>query len=99
MKYNNKWLIEKYQAKEKLKFLFFWGHQPSKDGNVTQSCFSQWWLGAFEVEGKIYKTAEHWMMAEKAKLFGDEAIIEKILAAKTPAEAKKLGRLIKGFEA
>lgn len=99
MKYDNKWLIEKFQAREKLKFLFFWGHQPSKDGSITQSCFSQWWLADFEVNGQTYKTAEHWMMAEKARLFNDLEIIERILQAKTPAEAKKLGRLVKGFDA
>lgn len=97
MNYNNKWVIEKYQAKEKLKFLFFWGHQPNKDGSITQSCFSQWWYSPFEIKNITYKTAEHWMMCEKARLFNDEASIHKIQQAKTPAEAKKLGRLIKNF--
>ncbi len=99
MKYNNKWLTGKFQAKKKIKFLFFWGHQVSKDGSITQSCFSQWWFANFEVNGQIYKTAEHWMMAEKARLFNDLEILERIFKAKNPAEAKKLGRLIRGFDA
>ena len=37
-------------------------------------------------------------MAEKARLFGDDILVQ-ILAAKSPAEAKKLGREIQGFDA
>lgn len=81
-----------------VKFLFFWGHQPSKDGTITKTCFSQWWLSSFEVEGVFYKTAEHWMMAQKAKLFRDEAMLAKILVSNSPAEAKKLGRLVQNYE-
>ncbi len=79
-------------------FLFFWGHQPSKDGALSNSCLSQWWLGEFEVEGITYKSAEHWMMAKKAELFNDSEILEKILQSSTPAEAKKLGREIKNYD-
>jgi ribA/ribD-fused uncharacterized protein len=80
------------------KFLFFWGHQPSKDGTITKTCFSQWWQSPFIVEGIEYKTAEHWMMAEKARLFGDEEILQKILVCKSPAEAKKLGRKVTNYQ-
>ena len=79
------------------KFLFFWGHQPNKDGSISKTCFSQWWVSSFEVDKVIYKTAEHWMMAKKAELFKDHAILEKILQAKSPAEAKKFGREVKNY--
>ncbi|MDR6240660.1 hypothetical protein HNQ88_003736 [Aureibacter tunicatorum] len=81
-----------------MKFLFFWGHQPSRDGSVSSSCFSQWWQQIFEIDNIKYPTAEHWMMAEKARLFGDTEVLERILKAKSPGEAKKLGRLVKGFD-
>ncbi|MBP4138080.1 NADAR family protein [Flavobacterium geliluteum] len=80
------------------KFLFFWGHQPSKDGTITKTCFSQWWLSSFEVDKIIYKTAEHWMMAKKAELFKDNEVLEKIIKANSPAEAKKLGREVKHYD-
>jgi len=80
------------------KFLFFWGHQPNKDGKISKTCFSQWWLSAFKVDKVTYKTAEHWMMAKKAELFQDDEILEKILDADTPAEAKKLGREVKNYD-
>ena len=79
------------------KFLFFWGHQPNKDGSISKTCFSQWWLSSFEVDKVTYKTAEHWMMAKKAELFKDDKILEKILQAKSPAEAKKFGREVKNY--
>jgi ribA/ribD-fused uncharacterized protein len=79
------------------KFIFFWGHQPAKDGSVTKTCFSQWWISPFAVDGIMYKTAEHWMMAKKAELFNDVETRDKILSANSPAEAKKLGREVRGY--
>lgn len=79
------------------KFLFFWGHQPSKDGSITKSCFSQWWESPFTVDGIEYRSAEHWMMAKKAALFGDGEMEARILGCQSPAEAKKLGREVSGY--
>lgn len=81
-----------------VKYLFFWGHQPKSKNSVDKACFSQWYEAGFRNEGVYYKTAEHYMMAEKARLFDDNKIREKILNANHPGEAKKLGREIKGFK-
>ncbi|WP_082568901.1 NADAR family protein [Rhizobacter sp. Root1221] len=91
-------LIEVMQAGARPKYLFFWGHRAARDGRVTASCFSQWWPAEFQVDGIEYASAEHYMMAEKAQLFGDDAIRAQILAARTPAEAKALGRKVAGFD-
>lgn len=98
MKYNLNWIKQKAESDEHIKYLFFWGHQPSKDGTTTASCLSQWWLSDFVVDDILYKSAEHWMMAEKARLFEDEEILEKIINCNSPAEAKKLGRKVRNFE-
>ena len=37
------------------------------------------------------------MMAKKAELFKDDIVLEKILQAKSPAEAKKFGREVKNY--
>jgi ribA/ribD-fused uncharacterized protein len=92
MKYN----IESIAAESK--FLFFWGHQPNKDGSISKTCFSQWWLSSFEVDKVTYKTAEHWMMAKKAELFNDNEVLAKIIKADSPAKAKKLGREVKNYD-
>lgn len=98
MKYSNKWLLEKYQQEEQIKFLFFWGHRPTRDGSISASCFSQWWPADFVVNDITYKTAEHWMMAGKARLFNDEVVFGKIIKCTEPGEAKKLGREISNFD-
>lgn len=79
-------------------WLMFWGHQRQVDGSVGKGCLSQWWPCAFTVDGIGYASAEHWMMAAKARLFDDRDALARILAAPTPAEAKNLGRLVRGFD-
>lgn len=78
-------------------FLFFWGHQTRRDGRVGLGCLSQWWPAPFTVSGLTYPSAEHFMMAGKARLFGDEAIVSRILDAPSPATAKSLGRAIPAY--
>ncbi|MGW2252067.1 NADAR family protein [Kitasatospora sp. NPDC001660] len=80
------------------KWLMFWGHRARKDGTTGQGALSQWWPCRFTVDGVDYASAEHWMMAGKARMFGDAAIEQRVLTARTPAEAKKLGRLVSGFD-
>lgn len=89
--------IIKYIEKEQAEFLFFWGHQPSKDGSIIKTCMSQWWPSEFTENGKTYLTAEHYMMAGKALLFNDTEIEEKIRSKSSPKDVKDLGRQIKGF--
>ncbi|WP_369935906.1 NADAR family protein [Xanthomonas tesorieronis] len=90
-------LRSRFDAGEALNYLFFWGHQASQ-GKVTASCFSQWFEAPFVVAGQRYPTAEHFMMAEKAALFGDESTRASVLKAPTPAAAKALGRQVRGFD-
>ncbi|MFE2916310.1 NADAR family protein [Kitasatospora indigofera] len=80
------------------KYLLFWGHRPQPGGQTGPGALSQWWPSPFEVDGITYPTAEHWMMAGKARMFGDEQMVPRILKARTPAEAKALGRQVKGFD-
>ncbi|MFF2557337.1 NADAR family protein [Nocardia sp. NPDC058058] len=79
-------------------FLFFWGHTRTPGYEIGKWVLSQWWQVEFTVDGQSYGSAEHFMMGEKARLFGDEAIRAKILASATPADAKRLGREVRGFD-
>lgn len=90
-------LRNRFNVGEKFKFVFFWGHQRSKHG-VTASCFSQWYDAPFTIDGNLYPTAEHFMMAEKAALFGDEPTKAQVLQAPTPGAAKAFGRQVRGFK-
>ena len=69
------------------KYLFFWGHRPESDGSIGRGAFSQWWPVRFEVDGASYASAEHYMMAEKARLFGDDDALQRIVACGHPGEA------------
>ena len=51
----------------------------------------------FTLEGDRFRSAEHFMMAEKARLFGDEEIRAQMLVASTPDQVKKLGRRVRNF--
>jgi len=90
-------LSEAVERGVELDFLFFWGHHPRADGRLGTSCFSQWWPSCFEVEGRRYSSAEQFMMAGKARLFGDEQVCQRILNTDEPAQIKKLGRQVSGF--
>ena len=70
------------------KFTFFWSGP-----------FSQWFKSAFTLEGQRYVTAEQYMMAEKARLFGDIEIRDAILATDNARKQKALGREVRGFDA
>ena len=68
-------------------FVFFWSGWPS-----------QWHPAAFTVEGVRYACTEQFMMAEKARLFGDDEALRQILATDSPREHKALGRAVRGFD-
>ena len=91
-------LKQEVRTGARVKYLHFWGHRPLPDGRVGASCLSQWWPSPFTVDGVRYATAEHWMMAGKARLFRDAEAERLALAAEHPAEAKKAGRLVRGFD-
>ncbi len=66
--------------------VLFWGGWPS-----------QWYPSQFTINGFTYNCAEQWMMAEKARTFGDTATLAKILSAKYPKAQKELGRSVTPF--
>ena len=91
-------LRRRVAAGETFDYLLFWGHTPKADGRIAKECFSQWYPACFECEGARYASAEHYMMAGKARLFGDTQMLEQILASTSPAEAKQLGRKVRDFD-
>ena len=54
------------------------------------SAFDQWSPCRFEVDRQWYNCAEQYMMAEKAKLFGDSTTRAKVLSEFDPAVQKRL---------
>lgn len=91
-------LITCYDPDRPPKFLFFWGHTPPDTGAIGPHVLSQWYPAPFSIDAVSYPTAEHFMMAGKARLFGDTDTLAAILAADHPHAAKKLGRQVQGFQ-
>ncbi len=79
-------LIKRHKAGESFKYIPFWGGE-----------MSQWHKDGFSIRGEYYETAEHYMMAEKARLFNDLTSLDLIMSTKDPSTAKKIGRKVKGF--
>ncbi|MBV1910621.1 MAG: NADAR family protein [Kangiellaceae bacterium] len=95
-------LVEYVARGKKVKYLCFWGHTKNNAQEVSKTCFSQWYSSKFEIDGIVYSTAEHFMMAEKARLFesksaANTALLIQIIEAPHPQKAKQLGRQIEGF--
>jgi ribA/ribD-fused uncharacterized protein len=90
MSYTMAWLTEKFDSGETIKYIFFWGYTNKDNQEVGKFVFSQWYYAPFIVDEIEYKTAEHWMMARKAKLFGDNKAFDEIVKADKPGEAKEL---------
>lgn len=80
------------------KFLYFSGHTQEEENIIDESCFSQWYPATMTENEVTYLTCEHYMMAEKARLFNDDESRKKILACETPKEAKALGRKVQNFD-
>ncbi|WP_300532296.1 NADAR family protein [Maricaulis sp.] len=99
MKYSRDWALKRRKTVgRELQCRPFWGHRGRSDGVISASCLSQWFPSPFKQDGDRYRTAEHWMMAQKARLFGDTKIVRSILASDDPRQVKALGRKIKAFD-
>lgn len=70
-------------------FVFFW---------KPPAVFGQWTPSRFTVDGVEYVCAEQFMMAEKARVFGDEETLRRILATESPRRHKSLGRTVAGYD-
>jgi hypothetical protein len=69
------------------KYVFFWN-----------GIYSQWHKSNMTIGRIEYNSCEQYMMHQKALLFGDDDIAEKIMEEKNPKEQKKFGRMIKNFD-
>lgn len=97
-KYSVKSIQSEYKKKGKLKYIMFWGHRPSPTGEITKTCLSNWWKSSYTAEGLTYSCTEQFMMAAKARLFGDEKIFNEIMNTYDQKQIKSLGRKVHNFD-
>jgi len=60
--------------------------------------FSQWYSSPFTVDDVEYVNAEQFMMADKARTFGDFSTLAKIMTTTSPKTIKALGRKVRPFD-
>jgi ribA/ribD-fused uncharacterized protein len=68
------------------KYTFFWN-----------GIYSQWHIVDLTIDGITYNCAEQYMMAKKARMFGDFLTAAQIMETPLPREQKALGRQVKNF--
>jgi len=78
-------------------YLPFYGHT-AQSGRMTNAVYSQFYAVEFQIDGVRYRWAEQWMMAAKARLFGDQQALAAILAANEPLACKKIGRTVRNYD-
>lgn len=93
MKYNRSMYLT---DNSKITYHPFYSHSVAKCGK--DAYFSNWYDCTFEVDGITYHTTEQYMMAQKAKVFHDNEIYEKIMSENSPSKYKALGRQVKNFD-
>lgn len=89
-KYSKEYLI---RFSKNHQFIFFW-----KPSSEPEAFLGQWQPTAFEDDFGIYCCAEQYMMANKAQVFGDVQIRDKIMDTTDPREMKVLGKKVKNFK-
>jgi len=68
-------------------FYFFWGGP-----------LSNWHICSFTLDGLDWNCVEQYMMASKARLFGDAEAWDMIRKEASPKRQKRLGSMVEGFQ-
>lgn len=66
--------------------------------NEENGFLSNWQRVNMVIDGVNYTSVEQYMMYQKAVLFGDVEIADKILESSSPRTIKSLGRKVKNFD-
>lgn len=82
----------------RVRWVFFWGHAAPAVGAIGAHVLSQWSPVEFTVDGVTYRSAERFMMAGKARLFGAADAERAAITAAHPAGAKKAARPVRDFD-
>lgn len=88
--YTPLWLREQLQAGVKPWFLQF--YRPNAPlGKIDKACLSLWYSCTFEVDGIKYDSIGQFLMAEKARVLGDEEVRSQIIQLRHRDEIDKVG--------
>lgn len=97
-KYSVEQVRKDHRAGKTLKYCMFWKTQPASDRTLSRGCLSQWYKSHFFSVVDHYCCMEQYMMSQKARLFGDDEILQQILSCDDPKEIKALGQKVRNFD-
>eukprot|EP00171_Calliarthron_tuberculosum_P003228 IDg3228t1 len=90
--------LRKLGARQPDDYVFFYRYGATQGSLAALSNFYAPPTPFVDAAGRSYRTNEHYIMHGKAVLFADTAMAAAILDAKTPREAKRLGRRVTPFD-
>lgn len=79
------------------KMVHFFGGKADPPGTVSQNCLSQFYPCTFKDGDMTFNCMEQYMMYNKAKLFNDTEMAERIMQSSVPKEIKRYGRQVRGY--
>ena len=69
-------------------------HKPEEENGYL----SNWYPAIFKCNTHTFSSVEQYMMYEKARIFQDESVMERILSTDNPSTIKRLGRMVKNYD-
>jgi len=91
-------LITTQQSKPLQNYIAFFGVRNKSIDNPNEDCLSNFFIASFKVDTHTYICVEQYMMAGKALLFKDEIKFKEIMSETNPANMKRLGKQVTGFD-
>ncbi|MGC3946558.1 MAG: NADAR family protein [Chryseolinea sp.] len=98
MKYDLAWLKRQYDGGDRPEFLFFADGPIDPGEKSSLAILTQWFPSPFQVNSDQYHHAAHWMMVQKARLFGDRTAEKELLVLRGNDEIGTRGKQIAGFD-
>jgi len=75
------------------KVIGFYSHNDEELGYM-----SNWYPSEFRYAGVTYCSGEQYVMAQKARIFGDEESFRRIMEVRSQSRIKALGKLVKNYD-
>lgn len=68
-------------------------HKPEQENGYL----GNWYIADFKIDGKVFSSIEQYMMYEKARVFNDDIVMERVMELTDAQEIKKLGRQVRNY--
>ncbi|CAO5150200.1 NADAR domain-containing protein [Frankia sp. AiPs1] len=81
-----------------LRYRYFGGLSLAVSDSTGAGCLSLLWPSRFEVDGVQYRSAQHFVLARKAIVFGDEEALRSVWALPAPIPLSTPCQRVRGYD-